>query len=38
MSSGALSATGSGQGHNNMMPYATLNCIIALQGVYPPRP
>ena len=24
--------------HNNMMPYLTLNFIIALQGVFPPRP
>jgi len=24
--------------HNNMMPYITLNCIIALEGVYPSRP
>lgn len=23
--------------HNNMMPYLTLNFIIALQGVFPPR-
>ena len=38
MSVGALSSTGGGSGHNNMMPYATLNCIIALQGVFPPRP
>ena len=37
MSSNALSTAGGGQGHNNMMPYATLNCIIALQGVFPPR-
>jgi microcystin-dependent protein len=30
-------ALGSGHPHNNMMPYLTLNWIIALQGVFPPR-
>ena len=34
----ALSGAGSGQPHNNMMPYGTLTCIIALQGIYPSRP
>lgn len=24
--------------HNNMQPYLTVNFIIALQGIYPPRP
>lgn len=33
----ALSLTGGGLPHNNMMPYLTLNFCIALQGVYPPR-
>lgn len=33
-----LSIAGSSMPHNNMMPYTTLNCIIALQGVFPPRP
>lgn len=28
---------GSGNGHNNLSPYLTLNYIIALQGVFPPR-
>lgn len=28
---------GSGQPHNNMQPYLTLNFCIALQGVFPPR-
>ncbi|WP_316805396.1 phage tail protein [Pedobacter nototheniae] len=28
---------GGGQAHNNMQPYLTLNFIIALQGVFPPR-
>jgi len=34
----ALSAAGGGQAHNNMQPYLPLRCIIALVGVYPPRP
>lgn len=38
MSLGAVSIGGSGQPHNNMMPYTTLNCIIALQGVFPSHP
>jgi microcystin-dependent protein len=33
----ALSPSGGGLPHNNMMPYLTLNFCIALQGVYPPR-
>jgi microcystin-dependent protein len=33
----ALSITGGGLPHNNMMPYLTLNFCIAMQGVYPPR-
>jgi microcystin-dependent protein len=28
---------GNGQPHNNMMPYLTLNWIIAMQGIFPPR-
>ncbi|SKA02904.1 Microcystin-dependent protein [Trichlorobacter thiogenes] len=36
--SSAIVTAGGGQPHNNMMPYMTLNCIIALQGVFPPRP
>ena len=31
----ALTVTGGTQPHDNMMPYVTLNYIIALQGVYP---
>jgi len=27
-----------GQPHNNLQPYLTMNFIIALQGVFPPRP
>ena len=38
LNSQALGPTvGSGHPHNNMMPYLTLNWIIALQGVFPPR-
>lgn len=29
---------GGGQPHNNMQPYEVLNFVIALQGIYPPRP
>lgn len=36
MAPGALAPVG-GQPHNNMMPYTTLTCIIALQGIFPPR-
>jgi microcystin-dependent protein len=32
-----LTNSGASQGHNNMMPYLTLNWIIALQGVFPSR-
>ena len=37
MSPLALSLAGGGLPHNNMPPYLTLNFIIALQGVFPPR-
>ena len=33
----ALAPAGGDQPHNNMQPYLTLNFIIALQGVFPPR-
>lgn len=33
----ATDATGSGQAVNNMAPYLGVNCIIALQGVFPSR-
>jgi microcystin-dependent protein len=33
----AVSLTGGGQPHNNLMPYLTLYFNIALQGVFPPR-
>lgn len=32
-----LSLAGGSLPHNNMMPYLTLNFIIALQGIFPPR-
>ena len=38
MNSAALAPAGGSQPHNNMPPYLTLNFIIALQGIYPPRP
>ena len=34
---GAVSNVGGSQPHNNMMPYLTLNFIIALQGIFPSR-
>ena len=37
MSPNALNVAGAGLPHNNMHPYLTLNFIIALQGVFPPR-
>lgn len=37
MDGDTISATGGSQPHNNMMPSTTLNCIIALQGRFPPR-
>jgi microcystin-dependent protein len=33
----AVSNTGGSQPHNNMMPYLTLNFVIALQGIFPSR-
>lgn len=38
MAATALAPAGGGQPHNNMMPTLTLNCIIATQGIFPPRP
>jgi microcystin-dependent protein len=32
----ALALTGGGSAHNNMMPFLTLNFIIALFGIFPP--
>lgn len=34
----AIGTTGGGAAHNNLQPYLGLKYIIALQGVYPPRP
>ncbi|MGO9228072.1 MAG: phage tail protein [Bryobacteraceae bacterium] len=34
---GAVASQGGGQAHNNMMPYLSLNWIIALTGLFPPR-
>ena len=33
----ALGNVGGSQPHNNMQPYLTLNFVIALQGIFPPR-
>ena len=33
----SVSSVGGSQPHNNMMPYLTLNFIIALQGIFPAR-
>lgn len=33
----AVSVVGGSQPHNNLMPYLTLNFIIALQGIFPSR-
>jgi microcystin-dependent protein len=37
MAANVMLASGGGQPHNNRQPYLTLNYIIALQGVFPPR-
>ncbi len=37
MNAQSVGVSGSGQPHNNMMPYLTMNFIIAMQGIYPPR-
>jgi microcystin-dependent protein len=33
----STTSVGGSQPHNNMMPYLTLNFIIALQGIFPSR-
>ena len=33
----AIGHTGGDQPHNNMNPYLTIHCIIALEGLFPPR-
>jgi microcystin-dependent protein len=35
MSPTTTNPTGGSQPHNNMQPYLVLNCVIALQGVFP---
>lgn len=35
MAANAVTSVGGSQPHNNMMPYLTLNFIIALQGIFP---
>lgn len=37
MAADAVTRTGGNQSHNNMMPYLTMNFIIALAGLYPTR-
>ena len=37
MNAGALAQAGGNQGHNNLMPTLTLNWVIALSGIFPPR-
>ncbi|MBC2857772.1 phage tail protein [Stappia sp. 28M-7] len=34
----SVGVNGGSQPHNNMQPYLTLTFIIALQGIFPPRP
>jgi microcystin-dependent protein len=38
MSPFALGVNGLGQPHNNLPPYLVVNFIIALEGIFPPRP
>ena len=37
ISPGTVGSTGGGQGHENMMPYTTVNFCMALQGLFPSR-
>lgn len=37
MATGSIANAGSGQPHENMKPFITLNCIIAVQGIFPSR-
>ena len=37
MNASAITSTGGSQPHNNMQPYNTLSCIIALTGIFPSR-
>ncbi|MBD2867716.1 phage tail protein [Paenibacillus arenilitoris] len=38
MSPNAVGVTGGSQPHNNRQPYLGVNFIIALEGIFPPRP
>ena len=38
LSNGSISVQGGGQPHSNLQPFLVVNFIIALQGIYPPRP
>lgn len=38
MNTGIVTSYGGNLPHNNMMPYLTLNWIISLNGIFPPRP
>jgi microcystin-dependent protein len=38
MADAALAPAGSGLPHNNRQPYLAMSFIIALQGIFPPRP
>ena len=35
MKVGSVSSAGGGQAHENMKPFIALNCIVALQGIFP---
>ena len=37
MNNGVVGATGGNLPHNNLQPYVTFKCIIALQGIFPSR-
>jgi microcystin-dependent protein len=37
MNAAALASAGGNQPHNNLQPYLTVNFVIALVGVFPPR-
>jgi microcystin-dependent protein len=37
MNAGALSNSGGGQPHNNLMPFLVVNFCIAIQGIFPSR-
>ncbi|MDE3177651.1 MAG: phage tail protein [Pseudomonadota bacterium] len=37
LNAGAIASAGSGQPHNNMMPYLAVNFCIAINGIFPSR-